>query len=76
MLESGLQQGEVSLPVLLLGYEQGFQIWLLKDCVKEIASRRDNHVRQGHSKPTPGSDTLPLLCTSKYPAKPKLSKNP
>lgn len=45
-LESRSFQGaETSLPILLLGYEIGFQIWLLLDTVKEIVSRRDHKIR-------------------------------
>lgn len=40
---AGLQQH----PVLLLGYETGFQVWDLQDCaqIHELVSRRDGSVR-------------------------------
>ena len=45
-LEYQLPKGaESSCAILLLGYDSGFQLWSLRDSVKEIASRRDGPVR-------------------------------
>ena len=40
-------------PVLLLGYETGFQIWDLQDChhIHELVSRRDGSVRSAKHNP-------------------------
>ena len=51
---------ETSLPVLLLGYELGFQIWLLQDAVKEIVSRRDHKIRS-HILSALGNAVCPCL---------------
>lgn len=48
------QGGDASLPVLLLCYELGFQIWLLKDAVKEIVSRRDYKIKCARLSSTAG----------------------
>ena len=46
-LESKTTAGLQQQPVLLLGYENGFQVWDLQDCtqIQELVSRRDGAVR-------------------------------
>ena len=46
-LESKNTAGLQQQPVLLLGYENGFQVWDLQDCaqIQELVSRRDGAVR-------------------------------
>ena len=47
VLESKTTAGLQQQPVLLLGYENGFQVWDLQDCaqIQELVSRRDGAVR-------------------------------
>ena len=46
-LESKTTAGLQQQPVLLLGYESGFQVWDLQNCaqIQELVSRRDGAVR-------------------------------